>query len=45
MDQRSERYFSELKESRDSIPSSYSSVDLGLVSPVKSQVRGINQIR
>ena len=41
MDERSERYFSLLRESRESIPSSYSSLDLGIVSPVKHQVSGV----
>ena len=38
MDERSEVYFSLLRENRANIPSSYSSVDLGNVSPVKNQV-------
>merc|ERR1719233_1986187 len=37
IDERSERYFDRFRYSRAAIPSSYSSVDLGLVSPVKSQ--------
>jgi len=36
-DQESERYFDQFRYSRASIPSSYSSKDLGLVSPVKNQ--------
>merc|ERR1719192_2080353 len=37
VDERSERYFDRFRYSRAAVPSSYSSVDLGLVSPVKSQ--------
>jgi len=37
VDERSERYFDQFRYSRASVPSSYSSVDLGLVSPVKNQ--------
>merc|ERR1719266_2471713 len=37
LDERSERYFDRFRHSRAAAPSSYSSVDLGLVSPVKSQ--------
>ena len=36
---RSERYFESVRYSRAAVPASYSSVDLGLVSPVKNQVR------
>merc|ERR1712198_303126 len=36
-DEESERYFDQYRYSRASIPSSYSSVDEGLVSPIKSQ--------
>ena len=36
-DERSERYFDKFRFSRASVPSSYSSVDYGNVSPVKSQ--------
>ena len=39
VDERSERYFSELLLKRASTPSSYSAVDLGLVSPVKNQAQ------
>ena len=35
---RSERYFESVRYSRAAVPASYSSVDLGLVSPVKNQV-------
>ena len=38
VDAKSEKYFSKLREDRTSIPESYSSVDLGIVSPVKNQV-------
>merc|ERR550532_760141 len=37
VDERSERYFDRFRYSRAAVPSSYSSVDLGLVSPVKAQ--------
>merc|ERR1719219_2185157 len=37
VDERSERYFDQFRYSRAAVPSSYSAVDLGLVSPVKSQ--------
>ena len=37
VDERSERYFDQFRYSRAVVPNSYSSVDLGLVSPVKAQ--------
>jgi len=37
IDEASERYFDQLRMSRSSVPSSYSSVDEGIVSPVKDQ--------
>merc|ERR1712123_303571 len=37
VDERSERYFDQFRYSRAAVPNSYSSVDLGLVSPVKDQ--------
>merc|ERR1712042_319882 len=37
VDERSERYFDTFRYSRSAVPSSYSAVDLGLVSPVKAQ--------
>jgi C1A family cysteine protease len=39
VDERSERYFDQFRYSRASVPSSYSSVALGLVSPVKTQIK------
>ena len=38
VDPRSERYFNRFRYSRAAAPAAYSSVDLGLVSPVKNQV-------
>ena len=37
-DERSERYFDMMRLNRNEVPSSYSSVDLGHVSPIKNQV-------
>merc|ERR1712142_608732 len=37
VDERSERYFDTFRYNRAAAPSSYSAVDLGLVSPVKAQ--------
>ena len=39
IDEKSQNYFNGLSRSRVSIPGSYSSVDLGLVSPVKNQMQ------
>merc|ERR1712107_344116 len=39
VDEESERYFDQFRYSRASVPSSYSSKDLGLVSPVKNQLQ------
>ena len=38
VDAKSERYFASLRLRRDSVPTSYSAVDAGLVSSVKNQL-------
>ena len=37
MSEESERYFDKFRQNRANVPSSYSSVERGLVSPVKNQ--------